>query len=105
MAKFYGAIGFGIPTEIEPGIWEDKIEERMFRGDIYRLGTQWSSSSESTNDDLTMNNQISIISDPFAENNSHYMKYVQFMGTKWKIKSIEVKYPRLVLSIGGVYNG
>lgn len=105
MAKFYGAIGYGIPTEIEPGIWDDKIEEREYRGDVYRFTTQWSSSSESTNDDLTVNNQISIISDPFAEKNSHYMKYVQFMGAKWKIKSIEVKYPRLVLTIGGVYNG
>ena len=105
MAKFYGAIGYGIPTETSPGIWEDVITERNYRGDTYRNTSQWSSSSDSTNDDLNINNQISIVSDPFANVNFHYMKYVQFMGAKWKIKSVEVKHPRLVLTIGGVYNG
>lgn len=105
MAKFYGAIGYGIPTETSPGIWEDTIKEVKYRGDIYRNTSQWSSSSDSTNDDINVSNQISIVSDPFANANFHHMKYVQFMGAKWKIKSVEVKHPRLVLTIGGVYNG
>ena len=105
MAKFYGPIGYAESVETKPGVWMDRITERNYSGDALRDGSNWSTTSDSTNDDLNINNQISIIADPFAYQNYHSMKYVEFMGVKWKIKSIEVKYPRLILSIGGVYNG
>ena len=65
----------------------------------------WSANADSTNDDLTVNNQISIIADPFAYQNFHSMKFVELYGARWKIKNVEVKYPRLILTVGGVYNG
>lgn len=105
MAKFYGAVGYAKPKETRPGVWEDEITERMYSGDLIRNTSRWSTSSESTNDDLNISNQISIIADPFAYENFHSMKYVIFMGTKWKITDVEVQYPRLMLSVGGVYNG
>lgn len=105
MAKFYGKIGFGEPVEIRPGIYEPQITERNYSGDFIRNTTQWSNSQESTNDDLKLNNQISILADPYANNHYHTMKYVDIMGAKWKITNVEPKYPRLILSIGGVYNG
>ena len=105
MAKFFGPIGYAISTETRPGVWKDSIKERDYAGDVIRNTSRWNSSDDSTNDDLTLNNQISIISDPFAMNNFHTMKYVGWMGANWKITSVEVKYPRLILSIGGVYNG
>jgi hypothetical protein len=105
MAKFHGPIGYGKPVEIRPGFWKDQITERMYSGDITRNTSKWTTSSDSTNDDLNINNQISIISDPFACQNFQSMKYIEFMGTKWKITSVEVQYPRLILTIGGVYNG
>lgn len=105
MAKFFGPIGFAIPTETRPGVWKDQIEEHNYRGDVVRHSSRWTASSDSTNDDLTINNQISIVSDPFAQNHVHTMKYVGYLGTKWKITNVDVQYPRLILTIGGVYNG
>ena len=105
MAKFYGPIGYAIPIETRPGVHSEKIEEHCYYGDVLRVSTRWSSDSDSTVDDLNVNNQISIVADPFANNHFHSMKYVRFMGANWKITSVEPRYPRLVLTIGGVYNG
>ena len=105
MAKFYGPIGYSVSTEVRPGVWKDTIEERNYYGDLIRDTSRWAASQDSTNDDLTINNQISIVADPFAENNFHSMKYVRFMGANWKITSVEPRFPRLILSVGGVYNG
>ena len=106
MAKWCGIIGYvGQQVETVPGVWKDEIIERKYKGDLTSVRSRWSTPSDSTNDDLTINNQISIVADPFAYDNFRSMKYVEFAGTKWKIESIEVKYPRLVLTIGGVYNG
>lgn len=105
MAKFYGPIGYSVSTEVRPGVWKDTIEERNYYGDLIRDTSRWTASQDSTNDDLTINNQISIVADPFAENNFHSMKYVRFMGANWKITSVEPRFPRLILSVGGVYSG
>ena len=105
MAKFFGPIGYALQTETRPGFWQDKIEERNYVGEVIRNASRWAANSDSTNDDLTVNNQLSIIADPFAMNHFHAMKYVNWMGTNWKITSVEVQYPRLILQVGGVYNG
>ena len=105
MAKFYGSIGYAETNETRPGVWTDQIVERTYSGDVIRNTSRWSTSPDSANDNLNINNQISIIADPFAYQNFHAMKYVEFMGTKWKITNVEVQYPRLILSVGGVYNG
>lgn len=105
MAKFCGKIGYAKEVEIKPGIWKSQIEEHQYIGDVIRNTSRWNSSSDSVNDDISINNQISIIADPFANQNFHTMKYVIYMGTKWKITNVEVQYPRLLLTIGGVYNG
>lgn len=104
MAKWYGVIGYGETVQTSPGVWEDKITERTYAGEVVRNTSRWSPSSISTNDNLNINNQISIVADPFAYQNFHSMKYAEFMGTNWKITNIEVQYPRLILTIGGVFN-
>lgn len=103
MAKFYGAVGYATPEQTSPGIWEDKITVRNYYGELGRnvLRVQ---SSEYLNDNINIANEISIIADAYANENFHSMKYVEFMGTKWKITNIEVKYPRLILTVGGLYN-
>lgn len=104
MAKFYGAIGYGKSIETSPGVWEDQITERMYYGDLIRNSRRLQSSGN-LNDNINISNQISIVADPYANENFHLMKYASFMGTKWKITDIEVQYPRLILTVGGVYNG
>ena len=105
MNRFYGQVGFAIPTETRPGYTTDSIKEHSYYGDILRNNIKWASSPDSTNDDLNINVQISIVANPFANNNCHFMKYVRFMGTEWKITNVEPRYPRLILTVGGVYNG
>lgn len=105
MAKFFGPIGFAIPTETRPGVWKDRIEERNYRGDVLSVNSRWAASPDGTNDDLTLNNKISVIADPFAQNHFHTAKYIGLAGTYWKVTGVEPQYPRLILTIGGVYNG
>ena len=103
MAKLYGEIGYANIVETEPGVWEEKIIKRNYYGDIIR-NTRSLQTSDNVNDNINISNEISIVADPYANENFHSMRYVYFMGAKWKITSVEVKYPRLILSIGGLYN-
>lgn len=103
MAKFYGKIGFMETKETSPGVWEEEITERYYYGDVMRNMRRWDNSSYE-NDDLKVNNEISIVSDPYAVQNFHAIRYVEWMGALWKVSSVDVQYPRLTLSIGGVYN-
>lgn len=104
MAKFYGIIGYAETVETEPGIWDERITERSYYGDLNR-NTLKLQTSEGVNDDVNLSNEISIVADPFAYQNFHSMRYVEYMGAKWKIINVEVQHRRLILSVGGVYNG
>ena len=104
MAKFYGEIGFGVPTEIKPGVYKNVIVKRNYYGDLLKNSRTLQSANQ-LNDNVNISNEISIVADPYARENFHAMLYVTFMGTKWKVSNVDVQYPRLVLSVGGVYNG
>lgn len=104
MAKFYGKIGYAITKETTPGVWVEEIVERSYYGDVIR-NIRRLQGSENLNDDINVSNEISIVADAFANQNFHSMRYVEYMGAKWKVSSVEVKYPRLILNIGGIYNG
>lgn len=104
MAKYYGVIGYAATVETEPGIYEEQIIETEYVGDVLR-NTRRLREGSKINDDITISNQISIIADPYASNNFHAMRYVTFMGAKWKVSDVEVQYPRLILTLGGLYNG
>ena len=103
MAKFYGVVGYAAMTETAPGVWSEHIDERPYYGDVIRNLRRLQGTSN-LNDDVNVGNEISILSDPYANQNFHAIRYVEFMGTKWKVTSVDVQYPRLILSLGGVYN-
>ena len=103
MAKFYGKIGYIETVEVEPGLWEEQIIERPYYGDLTRNTSRFQSSG-GVNDNINISNNISIVADPYANENFQHMRYVEFMGAKWKITNTEVQYPRILLSTGGVYN-
>lgn len=104
MAKYYGKIGYAETVETNPGVWTEQITERSYYGDMIR-NTRRLQSAEQVNDNINIANDLSIIADPYAINNFHTMRYVEFMGAKWKISNVEVQYPRLILTLGGLYNG
>ena len=91
-------------SETSPGVHKEQITERNYYGDLIR-NTRRLQSGDKVNDDVNVANEISIVADPFANENFHSMRYVEFMGAKWKITNVEVQYPRLILTLGGIYNG
>jgi len=105
MAKFSGPVGYvdGV-TETSPGVWVDNVIEHKYFGDVIRESKQWKE-TERLNDDLILSNRISIVADDFAISHIYAMKYVIWTGVYWKVSNIEVQRPRIILSIGGVYNG
>ena len=105
MARFYGDIGFGHTVETRPGVWEDVITVRKCSGDVLRNIRRLENSNESVNDNFNVNNSFSIIADGYSTENFYAMRYIVWMGVKWKITTVEVQYPRLVIQVGGVYNG
>lgn len=104
MARFHGKVGYTESIETAPGVWTDEVSEREYYGDVIRESRQWSGTSQ-VNDNLVVNNRISIVADAFAYENFSAMKYVIWSGVYWKVSSVEIQRPRLILTLGGVYNG
>ncbi len=104
MAKFHGNIGYAQSTETAPGVWTDVITEREYYGDVIKETKQWINSGQ-VNDNLVINNRISVVADDFAYSNFSAMRYVIWSGVYWKVSNVEIQRPRIILSLGGVYNG
>lgn len=103
MAKFYGKVGYAETIETSPGVWEEKITERSYFGDLTRNVRNLQSTSQ-VNDNVDIANEISIVADPFANQNFHSMRYVEYMGFAWKVLKVDAsQYPRLILTVGGEY--
>lgn len=104
MAKWYGKVGYVTTEEINPGIYDQVPVEKEYYGDILTNTSKWSAANK-VNDDLSVSNRISIIADPFAYHNFQHIRYVEFMNAFWEVTNAEVQHPRIILSIGGAYNG
>lgn len=108
MAKYYGSVGYIRTVESDnpehPGVFEEEETVKKYYGDVLHYSRKFQP-ADGLNDNVTISNRISILADPYAFENFAYIRYVKWMGTKWKVTDVEVQYPRLILSIGGVYNG
>lgn len=103
--KYYGMIGFWKGgEEVRPGVWRPVIEEREYVGDILQNTRSWQT-TDKQNSDLNISNRLSILSDLYMNENLSSIKYVIWMGAKWTVTNIDVAYPRITLTLGGVYNG
>lgn len=102
--KFYGKVAYAILTEVIPGKWKETIAEKQYRGDVVRVSRRLQT-ADKVNDDIRINNEIRILADAFAYQNFQNIRYLIWNGVKWKVESVTVDRPRLVLQIGGEYNG
>lgn len=102
MSKYYGNIGFAIQKETSPGIWEDSVEERPYKGDVLQNSRRYEA-SENINDDFVVSNRFSIVSDAFLYSHIPALRYLEYMGAKFKITSVSIERPRVEISVGGVY--
>lgn len=105
MAKWYGKIGYAVNVESESaGVWTPEITERTYYGELERNNRRLQTNN-SINESINISNVISILADPYAVQNFYAIRYVEFMGAKWRVSDVEVQYPRLRLTLGGLYNG
>lgn len=103
--KFSGKVGFWVKDiETSPGMWDSKIVERSYTGNVLEYIRRFQNESKQ-NEDLALDNQISILSDLYARDNWMSIKYVDWNGVRWKVSSVRLSYPRIILQLGGVYNG
>lgn len=103
MAKYSGNIGFSVTEELAPGIWRPaQLVERRYVGDVLRNAYRY---SQGFNPDFNVSIQISVIADSFMLENLSTMKYVSYLGTNWEVSTFEMRYPRIIITLGGVYNG
>lgn len=104
MAKFYGEIGYVRTEKTAPGKWTKVAAERVYSGEFNRISKRWQRGTK-VNDDLSIQAEVSIVADPFLYDHLHEIRYVRINGVPWGVASIEPQHPRLVLALGGVYNG
>ena len=105
--KFSGKVGFGVCAETEEhsGVWVDTITEKTYYGDVIKASIRSQINPDSINDNLVLSHQVTIIADPYATQHYQDIRYVEVEGAKWKVTYVEIQYPRLRLTLGGVYNG
>jgi hypothetical protein len=104
MGKFYGGIGFSVTSETKPGVYEQVIVEKPYYGDVPKKNIRYQNEQQ-INDELKINSQISIVCDEYLSEHFSDIRYIKWMGKPWKISSIDVDYPRLILSLGDIYTG
>lgn len=104
MAKWAGKVLYVETEETVPGVWVEQPTERFYYGDILTQNRRLESSGN-LNDDINVSNRISIVADPYAYDHFHNMRSIEFEGARWKVTSVEVQRPRLILTLGGLYNG
>lgn len=104
MARFYGAVGYAEQVEMSPGVWEDILVEYNYYGDVLR-NTRRLQNDEKVNNDLTVGNSISVVADEYAYEHFFAIRYIRWAGSLWIVSNVEEQRPRLLLRLGGVYNG
>lgn len=101
--RYYGKIGYFDTVETKPGLFEQELIFRTYKGDVLR-NTKRNQLGSKVNDDITISNSISIVADPYARDHFFQIKCAEWQGALWEVTSVDVQFPRLVLELGGVYH-
>lgn len=104
MPRCSGFIGYSLAEETQPGVWTDNITEKRYYGEIVRDNRRISDQGQ-VNGDISINNNISVVSNKFMLDNLSFMRYITLANSKWKISSVDIKPPRIIITLGGLYNG
>ena len=105
MTKFYGKVGYIEMAETKPGVWRPVETLQEYYGEWTRYTSKFQVSSAGTNDNVNVANELSIVADPYAIQHFSNIRFVEFMGAKWTVTAVEPKHPRIILTIGGLWNG
>ena len=100
-----GVIGYGEQTKIRPGVVEDVIIEKKFRGETVRPPSSGHDEGGKVNDDLKVGVTLSIVAGAYHSTHVHAIRYITWQGKRWKVANVDVAHPRLIMRLGGLYNG
>lgn len=101
--RFHGKVGYVDTVETKPGLWEEELTFRTYYGDVIQNRKRETIGSK-VNADIQVTNQISIVADAYARDHFFKLRCVEWQGALWSVSDVEVQPPRLILSIGGLYN-
>ena len=104
MSKFYGAVGYVDNVMTSPGVYKEVATEHQYRGDMFK-NSKKQTDETAVNSGIAISNDLSIVADPYALDHFHKIRYVTLYNSKWTVTHVTVQYPRLVLTLGGIYNG
>lgn len=107
--RFAGLVGYIETEETSPGIHLPVETTRKMRGDVLSAKTQNSQDGRTTETslykDIRLSHRFSLVGDAYSFKNYMYLKWIIVEGHKWEVSSVEIQSPRLLISIGGLYNG
>lgn len=104
MAKWCGVVGYAEQMETSPGVWNEEFTEHKYFGEVIQDSRRLQSANQ-VHDNIVVLTRVSFVADPFALSNFHSIRYARYMGANWEVSNVDVQYPRLILTLGGVYNG
>ena len=102
--KFSGIVGYAVQVETAPDIWREVIVERKYHGDVVQTAWHSQAAAQTLNDNPSLNCQIEVVADAFAWANYGNIRYVIYENSKWKVSSIQIRRPRLIINFSSVYN-
>jgi hypothetical protein len=104
MAKFSGLVGYVTQSESSPGVWSSVENPIMMKGDIIRQSSN-GQNDDKVNSDVSLNHRVSLVGDAYSFGNYYNIRWVEINGLKWEISSIEIQRPRIIVTLGGIWNG
>ena len=104
MTRCSGIIGYALAVETQPGVWEESITDKPYFGEVVRDNRKVVDQTQ-INNSINISNNISVVSNKFMLENMAFMRYITFMKSKWNITSVDIKPPRIIITMGGLYNG
>lgn len=104
MAKFSGLVGYVTTEQTTPGVWLPVETPKRMRGDIIRQSSS-RQNDDKVNSDVSLNHRISLVGDAYSFGNYYNIRWIEVDGLKWEVTGIEIQRPRIIVTLGGPYNG
>lgn len=104
MSRYAGLVTYVTQAETRPGVWTEVVEQHFMKGDMLRKGSSFQN-GDKVHSDVSLNHRVSLVADDYALGNYYDIKRLEVDGKQWVVESIEIQRPRIIVTLGGLYNG
>lgn len=104
MTKYAGLVGYVVQEQTAPSVWTPVETPKRMKGDIIRQSAS-TQNDDKVNSDITLNHRVSLIGDAYAFSSYFNIRWIEIDGHKWEVTNVEVQRPRIIVSLGGPWNG